>query len=51
MRIPSPLSTLKMIGLIFFAFSAILLIWTVAAMRATAFAMLRLQRWWKGAHK
>jgi hypothetical protein len=47
MRIPSPLSTLKMIGLIFYAFAAILLIWMIRAMRVTAFAMLRLQRWWK----
>jgi len=47
MRIPSPLSTLKMLWLIFFAFSAILLIWMIAAMRATAFALIRLQRWWK----
>jgi hypothetical protein len=47
MRIPSPLYTLKIIGLIFYAFAAILLIWMIAAMRATAFAMIRLQRWWK----
>jgi len=36
-----------MIGLIFYAFAAILFIWMLTAMRATAFAMLRLQRWWK----
>jgi hypothetical protein len=48
-RIPSPLSTLKMIGLIFFALSAILFVWMIVAMRMTAVAVRRVERWWRRA--
>jgi hypothetical protein len=47
MRIPSPLSTLKLIGLLFFALSAILFVWMIRLARITAEAMVRVERWWK----